>query len=102
MIPSQHLITIELLSSFKPVLMKHFGDKLNKLYCNCNFNSKEVSIELQNVKSQSLRKRVMLNEKLCSSKIRLVLKSILASKKKSQSFATFEHFICEKPEIAML
>ena len=85
MIPSQHLFTIELFSSFKPVLKKHFilncSDAIIKLFCNCVFNIKQGSIELQNVKIQFLKKRMTLIEKLCSSKIRLVLKrGLLASK----------------------
>ena len=85
MIPSQHLFTIEMFSSFKPVLKKHFisncSDAIIKLFCNCVFNIKQGSIKLQNVKIQSLKKRMTLIEKLCLSKIRLVLKKgLLASK----------------------
>ena len=85
MIPSQHLFTIELFSSFKPVLKKHIilicSDAILKLICNCIFNFKQGSIELQNVKMQSLKKRMMLIEKLCSSKFRLVFRrGLLASK----------------------
>ena len=84
MIPSQNLFTIELLSSFKPVLKKHFilncSDVIIKLFCNI-FNIKKGLIELQNVKIQSLKKKLTLSEKLCSSKNRLVLKrGLLASK----------------------
>ena len=85
MIPSQHLFTIERFSSFKLVLKKHFilkcSDAIIKLFCKCVFKIKQGSIELQNVKIQSLKKRMTLIEKLCSSKIRLVLKrGLLASK----------------------
>ena len=85
MIPSQHLFTIELFSSFKRVLKKHFilncSDEIIKLFCNCVFNIKQGSIELQNVKIQSLKKKMTLIEKFCSSKNRIVLKrGLLASK----------------------
>ena len=78
MIPSQHLFTIELFSSFKPVLKNYFilncSDGIIKLFCICVFNIKQKLMELQNVKIQSLKKRMTLIEKLCSSKIKLVLK----------------------------
>ena len=61
MIPPQYLSTIELFSSFKPVLKKHFilkcSNAIIKLFCNCVFNIQQGSIELQNVKIQSLKKR---------------------------------------------
>ena len=85
MIPAQHLLTSELFSRFKPVLKKHFilhcSDAINKLFCNCVFNIKQRSIELQNVKTQSLKKNMTLIEKLCLSNFRMVLKrALLASK----------------------
>ena len=108
MIPSQRLFTVKLFSSFKPVLKKHFilncSDAIIKLFCNCVFNIKQGSIEHQNVKIQSLKKRMTLIEKLCSSKIRLVLKRGLLTgfETRTQSLATFEQFNSEIPETAML
>ena len=61
MIPSQHVITPDMFSSFKPVLKKLFilscSDAKIKLFCKCVFNIKQGSIELQNVKFQSLKKK---------------------------------------------
>ena len=106
MIPSQHLFEIELFSSFKPVLKKHFilkcSDAIFKLFCNCVFNIKQGSIKLQNVKIQSLKKNMTLTEKLCSSEKRLVLKRGLLASKQGLSLATFEQFNSEISETAML
>lgn len=89
MIPSQHLYTIELFSSFKPLLKKYFilhcTDEIIKLFCNCIFNIKEGSIELKNVNIVSLKKKRALIEKLCSPKVKLVSKRELLASKQGQS-----------------
>ena len=106
MIPSQHLFTIQLFSSFKPVLKKHFificSDEITKNFCNCVFNIKRGSIELQNVKIKSLKTNMTLIEKLFSSKIRLVLKRrLLASKQGLSLLRLLNNSIQFEPETAM-
>lgn len=89
MIPSQHLYTIELFSSFKPILKRHFilhcSDDIIKLFCNCLFNIKEGAIELKNVKPNTLKKNKLLIQQICSPKIRLSLKRELLASKQGQS-----------------
>ena len=103
MTPSQHLHTIELFSSFKPVVKKHFTlnctDEKFKLFCNSILKIKQKSIKLHK-KTQSAKKRTMLIEKLCSTTIRLVLKRGLLVSKQWLFLATSQQFIYQIPEIS--
>ena len=106
MIPSQHLYTIELFSSFKPILKRHFilhcSDDIIKLFCNCLFNIKEGAIELKNVKPNTLKKNKLLIQQLCSPKIRLAVKRTTGVQARTKSFTLAKNFNIKISETTVL